>query len=114
MIKIQGNLLRGHLETLVLSTLERGDAHGFELLKRLGAEGRGALHLKEGTLYPILYRLEKAGCVRARWDADTSSSQGPRRRVYRITSKGKRELSKKRDLWRHFVATLDRIVEPQP
>lgn len=111
MAAIEGDLLRGHLEALVLAILERGDAHGFEVIKRLDAEGRGALHLKEGTLYPILYRLEKAGCVRARWDADTAPSQGPRRRVYRITGKGKRELVRRREVWQHFVTTLGRIVE---
>ena len=58
MAKIEGNMLRGHLESMVLTVLERGDAHGFEIMQRLDEKGRGALHLKEGTLYPTLYRLE--------------------------------------------------------
>ncbi len=109
--KIEGNLLRGHLEMLVLAVLERGDAHGFEVMRRLDAAGRGALHLKEGTLYPILYRLKNAGCLTSQWDADTAKSQGPRRRIYRITKKGKRELAKRRAVWQSFVSTLTRIVE---
>ena len=62
---IQGDQLRGHLETLVLSTLERGEAHGLEILRRLEEAGCGLLHLKEGSLYPALYRLEESGKVEA-------------------------------------------------
>ena len=107
---LDGNLLRGHLEAMVLAVLKRGDAHGFAIMQQLDEEGRGALRLKEGTLYPILYRLESAGLVRARWD-DKEQSKGPRRRVYRITERGKRELEKRRATWRQFVATVGRIVE---
>ena len=56
---IDGNTLRGHLESLILAVLDREPAHGFDIMKRLDEEGRGALALREGTIYPILYRLEK-------------------------------------------------------
>ncbi len=111
---IDGNLLRGHLESLILVVLERAPAHGFEIMKRLDVEGRGALDLKEGTVYPILYRLEKAKCVRAVWDADTASSRGPRRRVYHITPRGRRELEKSRKRWEQFVGTVGRMIEAPP
>lgn len=108
---IDGNVLRGHLEALILAVLERGPAHGFEIMKRLDDEGRGALALKEGTVYPILYRLEKDKHVRAAWDADTSTSRGPRRRVYHLTPRGRRELAARRQRWTHFVATMGRLME---
>ena len=108
---IDGNVLRGHLEALILAVLECDSAHGFEIMKRLDEEGRGALALKEGTIYPILYRLEKDGNVRAAWDADTSTSLGPRRRVYHITPRGRRELAERRERWGHFVATVGRMIE---
>lgn len=111
MAKIEGNMLRGHLETMVLAVLERGDAHGFEIMQRLDEKGRGALHLKEGTLYPTLYRLEHAGCVKARWDEDTKKSKGPRRRIYKLTKKGTRELGKRREAWHEFVAIVGPMVE---
>lgn len=111
MEKIEGNLLRGHLESMVLATLVRGDAHGFEVMQRLDGEARGAFHLKEGTLYPVLYRLENAGHVKGRWDDDTGKSRGPRRRIYTITKKGKRELEKRRATWQNFVSVVGRIVE---
>ncbi len=110
MEKIQGNMLRGHVETMVLAVLSNGDAHGFEIMQRLDRESRGILHLKEGTLYPTLYRLEESGAVKARWD-DGDESMGPRRRIYRLTQKGKRELAKRRDEWQTFVSVIGSIVE---
>ena len=56
MESIHGDKLRGHLETMVLSTLEQGEAHGLEILRRLEEAGCGLLRLKEGSLYPALYR----------------------------------------------------------
>jgi len=111
MRRIDGDVLRGHLETMVLSVLERSDAHGFEILRRLEAMGCGALRLKEGTLYPALYRLEKAGSVRAAWEENPGGRRGPRRRVYRITRKGLRQLIRARQTWRQFVSVVGGIVE---
>src|SRR5215469_18552307 len=91
MLQINGDALRGHLEGLVLSALRRGDAHGFEILKRLEEAGEGALKLKEGSLYPALYRLETAGMINGEWESD-DARRGPRRRVYTLTSRGRRRL----------------------
>lgn len=110
MMPIGGNALRGHLESLILSVLERGEAHGFEVWRRLEAAGSGALRLKEGSLYPALYRLESAGLVRAAWEDGETDRRGPRRRVYRITPKGTRRLAEARAEWRQFVATIGGIL----
>ena len=99
---------------MVLSVLERGQAHGFEVLKRLESEGCGALSLKEGTLYPALYRLEKSGLVRARWEGEEAERRGPRRRIYELTQGGRRELTHRREGWQHFVSIIGRIVEATP
>jgi len=103
--------LRGHLATLVLSVLARGEAHGYEVLRRIEDAGSGALELKEGTLYPALYRLEQAGLVSARWESSKETRRGPRRRIYRLTAKGKAHLNRSRTSWRNFVSVIDRIVE---
>lgn len=108
---ITGNELRGHLDTIVLSVLERGEAHGYEILQRLEKAGCGMLRLKEGTVYPALYRLEGAGLIRGAWETDSEPRRGPRRRNYRLTAAGKRELARRRDSWRNFVAVIGRIVE---
>src|SRR4051812_33385470 len=107
---IRGDALRGHLETMVLSALERGEAHGFEVLRRLEAAGCGALRLKEGSLYPALYRVERAGLVRAAWEDGGGGRRGPRRRVYRLTDKGSRKLARGREQWRAFVHVVGGIL----
>src|SRR5882724_5192354 len=77
MTSINGDALRGHLETLILSALRRGDAHGFEILRRLEEAGSGALQLKEGSLYPALYRLEASGMVKGKWEDGDTPRGGP-------------------------------------
>jgi PadR family transcriptional regulator, regulatory protein PadR len=110
MQRIEGDTLRGHLEGMVLASLERGEAHGFEVLRRLEEQGYGALSLKEGTLYPVLYRLEEAGLVRAAWEDESNGRRGPRRRIYQLTEKGARELARRREAWLHFVTIVGGIL----
>jgi DNA-binding PadR family transcriptional regulator len=107
---INGDKLRGHLEAMVLSTLEQGEAHGLEILHRLEAAGCGLLRLKEGSLYPALYRLEAAGAVRAVWEPEPHGRRGARRRIYHLTPKGQRQLDAGRVEWRHFVRVLGGIL----
>jgi len=107
---INGDKLRGHLETMILSTLERGDAHGLEILRRLEETGCGLLRLKEGSLYPALYRLEASGEVKADWESEPHGRRGARRRIYRLTAKGKRKLEAGRVEWHQFVQIIGGIL----
>jgi DNA-binding PadR family transcriptional regulator len=107
---ISGDMLRGHLETLALAALERGEAHGFDILKRLEEAGCGALRLKEGSLYPALYRLEQAGLVHSAWEDGATDRRGPRRRIYHLTKKGSRRLAEGRAQWRQFVSVVGGIL----
>jgi PadR family transcriptional regulator, regulatory protein PadR len=107
---IQGDRLRGHLETMVLAVLERGEGHGLEIIRRLEETGFGLLRLKEGSLYPALYRLEEAGKIQGAWDDQPRGQRGARRRIYRLTSKGKRELTKGRAEWASFVRVIGAVM----
>ena len=107
---IRGDALRGHLEAMVLSILERGDAHGFEVIRILEERGNGLLHLKEGTLYPALYRLEGAGLIEGEWEGNELRHRGPRRRIYRLTKKGRGELASRRESWREFAKVVGNLV----
>src|SRR6516225_12051977 len=107
---IQGDKLRGHLETMVLSTLEQGATHGLEILRRLEETGCGLLRLKEGSLYPALYRLEAAGEVKAVWEDEPHGRRGARRRIYRLTAKGERKLNTGRAEWQLFVHVIGGIL----
>ena len=107
---IQGDKLRGHLEAMVLSTLERGEAHGLEILHRLEDAGCGLLRFKEGSLYPALYRLEEAGAVKAVWEPEPHGRRGARRRIYQLTPRGKRQLDAGRIECREFVRIVGGIL----
>ena len=110
MSSIDGDVLCGHLETLILSVLRRGNAHGFDILRRLEDAGSGALRLKEGSLYPALYRMEAAGLIKGAWEDDSTARRGPRRRVYRLTAKGKRRFQEARSEFENFVAVIGGIL----
>jgi len=109
MASINGDTLRRHLETLILSALRKGNAHGFEILRRLEEAGSGALRLKEGSLYPALYRLEAAKLIQGQWEVD-SSRRGPRRRIYRLTQKGRRRLDAARGEFQQFASVIGQIL----
>jgi DNA-binding PadR family transcriptional regulator len=107
---IGGDQLRGHLESLILAVLEDGPSHGWDICRRLDATSRGALALKEGSVYPALYRLERQGLVTAQWVDEPARRRGPRRRVYRLSPKGRRALVTARDQWQHFTAIVTNIL----
>ena len=110
MATIRGDQLRGHLEGLILAALERGTAHGWDIWRSLETASSGALELKEGSIYPALYRLERQGLIAARWETSTADRPGPRRRIYRLTAKGRRRLGVARDEWHQFVAVLGSLL----
>lgn len=110
MQKIEGDALRGHLENLILAVLERGEAHGLEVLRRLESAGCGALSLKEGTLYPALYRMEESGLIKAQWEDNDQRTRGPRRRIYCLSPKGKKKLAQSREQFQEFVTVIGGIL----
>jgi DNA-binding PadR family transcriptional regulator len=103
---MHGQLLRGHLETLLLACLQSGAAHGYELMQRLYERSVGAFDLPEGTIYPVLRRLEKEGHVSSRWE----QVQGRNRRVYTLTPKGRRHLRSQKEAWSGFVFAIDGVL----
>ncbi len=107
MSRISGDKLRGHVEPLILAALENSAAHGLEIVKRIEAAGSGVLEMKEGSLYPALYRMEKAGLVKAEWETGVTGRRGARRRLYQLTGKGKRKLASDRKQWKSFVSVMN-------
>lgn len=98
---------RGQLDLLVLSVLAGGPLHGYAIVSELRRRSGDDLAMAEGTLYPALHRLEAGGLLASAWSDDAPR----RRRVYRLTSRGKRELEGRRREWRSFVAAVERVVE---
>jgi DNA-binding PadR family transcriptional regulator len=102
--------LKGHLEGMLLASLEAGPRHGYAIMESIRAGSNGQLDLPTGTIYPALHRLERAGLVEATW----SEAGGRRRRSYQLTPAGVRALADQRGIWREFSATVTRLLEPAP
>jgi DNA-binding PadR family transcriptional regulator len=102
------DVLKRHVELLVLGALKAGPSHGYGLIVRLRERSEGAFELQEGALYPLLHRLEEAGQLASVWDEDGARP----RRVYRLTPAGEAELARGREEWRVFVRRVSAIVEP--
>lgn len=104
---MEGDALRGHLELLLLAALARTEQHGYALIEWLRTQSAGALDLGEGSVYPALRRLEAAGCVTSSWSTDS----GRRRRVYRLTKRGRTRLRSERQGWDDLVRTVDLVLQ---
>ena len=104
---IARELRRGSLELIVLHLLEPGEAYGYEIVSKLTAETDGALGVTDGTLYPVLYRLERGGFVEVRWETPT---RGVPRKYYKLTDAGRRELAELTREWNTFADAMDRLL----
>ena len=98
--------LKGHLDGLILAVVATGPAHGYAVIEELKQRSGGAFALPEGTVYPALHRLERAGLLASDW----SDAAGRRRRVYRLTRSGKRELGLRKDEWRQFSTAVEAVL----
>lgn len=103
-----GDALRGHLEFLVLSSLNGSAAHGYEIAARLKEQSDGRFDIREGSLYPALHRMERSSLVKSKW---AKGERGPRRRVYTLTARGRRELEGQRVEWRDLVTAMDAVLQ---
>lgn len=103
---MRAEVLRGHLDLLLLSIVAVEPLHGYAIVEALRDRSDGAFTLSEGTVYPALYRLERAGLLTSRWEGDGKR----RRRVYSLTSKGRRELKAQAREWESFVAAVEAVI----
>jgi transcriptional regulator len=100
-------LKKGSTELLILSLLESGPRHGYDLGKRIEQRSGGRLRLRIASLYPMLVRLESRGFIRGRWLERPGER---RRRYYRLTPDGRRMLAEQRATWREFMAAVNAVV----
>jgi len=99
--------LKGHLDLLLLAAVQLQPTHGYAIAETLRARSDGAFDLPEGTLYPALHRLERAGLLASRW----SEVNGRRRRVYQLTKKGQRALAARDGEWRDFARAVHAVID---
>ena len=103
---MKAETLKGHLDALVLAVLADEPLHGYAVIEALRRRSEGAFELAEGTLYPVLHRLEADGLLASSW----SEAAGRRRRVYRLTRNGRRMLARRREEWSSFVRAVDAVL----
>jgi DNA-binding PadR family transcriptional regulator len=107
---MRAEVLKGHLDGLLLATLEAGPRHGYAVMEALRTGSGGRVDLPTGTVYPALHRLERAGLVRSRW----STEGGRRRRTYELTQGGHRALAGERSSWQEFSTAVSALLEGRP
>lgn len=105
-------LKKGLLEMLVLHLLCGRPAYGYELLSLLRDCSDGRFALKEGTLYPILYRLEDDGLIEASWSSGEGRSTP--KKIYAVTPTGRAEDQRRRALWADYAQTVTTLLEEEP
>ena len=103
---MRAETLRGHLDSLVLATLQAGPLHGYAVIEELRERSEGVFDLAEGTIYPVLHRLEAEGLLTSAW----STAAGRRRRVYRLTRRGRSSLAQRRTDWQGFVRAIEAVL----
>ncbi|MQA86544.1 MAG: PadR family transcriptional regulator [Streptosporangiales bacterium] len=106
--RLRRELARGTTELAVLSILNSGRRYGYELLKLLGQAGEGVLEIREGTLYPLLHRLEDAGHIAATWEAEGRARP---RKYYVITPDGRAHLTLLRSEWSGLVDAMRQLLD---
>ncbi|MEA2452785.1 MAG: PadR family transcriptional regulator, regulatory protein PadR [Actinomycetota bacterium] len=104
---IQRELSRGTTELAVLALIDARKRYGYDLLSSLGSASDGSIAIKEGTLYPVLHRLEDAGYIAASWEAEGRSAP---RKYYSITKEGKARLGALRTEWQRLSAGMERLL----
>lgn len=101
-------LKKGVLEMLVLGLICDKPTYGYELLTLLGKQSDGLFRMKEGTLYPILYRLEDDGQIVSRWQQAETGRAAPKK-IYQATDAGRAALSAQHTVWEQFRDSVDHL-----
>lgn len=102
-----GEILQGTLDMLILRTLVLGPAHGHTIAQAIERTSENALEIEQGSLYPALHRLEDRGLLSSEWGV---SENNRRAKFYRLTAKGKKELSAAAGRWRRMTRAIGLIL----
>src|SRR5688500_14500541 len=99
-------MLKGHLDVLLLAVLHPRPAHGYAIIEALREHSGGAFDLPEGTVYPALHRLERDGLLASAWSDDT----GGRRRIYELPEKGHAAFQERQEQWSRCAGAIDAVL----
>lgn len=106
---ISADLIRGHINTIILRTLYERDKYGYEIIEEIEAKSHGQYSLKQPTLYSALKRLESQGYINAYWKTD-EVSQGGRRKYYTLTDSGREITERNQAEWEYSRTVIDNLI----
>ena len=106
---MQGDMLQGTLDLLILRTLAIGPAHGHSIAYSIERQSDEVLQVEHGSLYPALHRLEDRGWIASFWG---TSENNRRARYYRLTPLGRQQLTAQTNRWDQIVRAVNRVLRP--
>jgi transcriptional regulator len=101
-------LPQGTLDLLILKTVALEPQHGWAISERLRQISSAVVHVRQGSLYPALHRLERKGWIKARW---AISEHNRRAKYYELTRKGRAQLEAETDTWRRLSAAITQVLD---
>lgn len=110
-MSLRKQTLDGNMETLLLAVLGDGPSYGYQIVNQLNDRAIGLLDLGEGTVYPVLHRLEKRGLIAAAW---REGENGRRRKYYRLTPKGRKSQQENLRQWQGLMQLMQGVIGPAP
>ncbi len=108
MARPNSDLLRGTLDMLVLQILSEAPCHGYAIGQQIQHLTDNQLQIEQGSLYPALYRLERHGWVKSKWQKNSASNR--RAKFYQLTRKGREHLEADIVNWQRFVDSVAQVV----
>ena len=106
---LQGEMLQGTLDLLILQTLVLGPAHGHTIAHAIERRSEDVLQVEHGSLYPALHRLEDRGWIASFWG---TSENNRKARYYRMTAEGRQQLAEQTSRWERLVQAVNRVLRP--
>ena len=106
---LEADMLQGTLDLLILQTLLLGPAHGHTIAYAIEHRSDNVLEVEHGSLYPALHRLELRGWLASSWGASENNRKA---RFYRLTAKGRKQLTQQASRWQELVRAVNRVLRP--
>jgi len=106
---LQGEMLQGTLDMLILRTLALGPAHGHTIAYAIERGSQDVLEVEHGSLYPALHRIEDRGWIASFWG---TSENNRKARYYRLTPSGRKQLTAQTNRWDELVRAINRVLRP--
>jgi PadR family transcriptional regulator, regulatory protein PadR len=102
------DLLQGTLDMLILKVVALGPLHGYAIVQRIQQISRDALQIRQGSLYPALYRLETRGWLKSEWKTTEASRDA---KFYSLTKTGRQQLKAETAEWKRLCEAISLVLE---